>query len=116
MSQITLKPLDDGQKAVEIPLGKTTIGRGPLLGCSDKKVSRNHAVLEVTNKGEVYLTPILLVIAMNLVFSFLTINPMFFAAILSALKASTIAALVLPTISISSANASSFMHAINNDN
>lgn len=32
MSQITLKPLDDGQKAVEIPLGKTTIGRGPFLG------------------------------------------------------------------------------------
>ncbi|XP_055940852.1 aprataxin and PNK-like factor [Argiope bruennichi] len=57
MSQITLKPLDDGQKAVEIPLGKTTIGRGPFLGCIDKKVSRNHAVLEVTSKGEVYLTP-----------------------------------------------------------
>ncbi|GIY84597.1 aprataxin and PNK-like factor [Caerostris extrusa] len=57
MSQITLKPLDDGQKPVEIPLGKTTIGRGPLLGCSDKKVSRNHAVLEVTSKGEVFLTP-----------------------------------------------------------
>lgn len=32
MSQITLKPLDDGQSAVVIPLGKTTIGRGSLLG------------------------------------------------------------------------------------
>lgn len=32
MSRITLKPLDDGQKAVEIPVGKTTIGRGPFLG------------------------------------------------------------------------------------
>nr|XP_042912563.1 aprataxin and PNK-like factor [Parasteatoda tepidariorum] len=57
MALITLKPLDDGQKAVEIPKGKTVIGRGPLLGCSDKKVSRNHAVLEVTNKDEVFLTP-----------------------------------------------------------
>ncbi|XP_054711154.1 aprataxin and PNK-like factor [Uloborus diversus] len=57
MTKITLKPLDDGQKAVDIPVGKTTIGRGPFLGCTDKKVSRNHAVLEVTNKGEVFLTP-----------------------------------------------------------
>lgn len=32
MAIITLKPLDDGQKAVEIPVGKTTIGRGPFLG------------------------------------------------------------------------------------
>lgn len=57
MAKITLKPLDDGQKSVDIPVGKTTIGRGPFLGCGDKKVSRNHAVLEVTEKGEVFLTP-----------------------------------------------------------
>ncbi|KAL1428078.1 hypothetical protein MTO96_016973 [Rhipicephalus appendiculatus] len=57
MRKILLKPVEGGQKSVELKIGKTIIGRGPLLECSDKKVSRNHAVLEVTEDGEVFLTP-----------------------------------------------------------
>ncbi|XP_065291163.1 aprataxin and PNK-like factor isoform X2 [Dermacentor albipictus] len=57
MKKIVLKPVEGGQKSVELKIGKTIIGRGPLLECSDKKVSRNHAVLEVTEDGEVFLTP-----------------------------------------------------------
>ncbi|XP_023244256.1 aprataxin and PNK-like factor [Centruroides sculpturatus] len=58
MARVVLKSLEGGPKAVVIPAGKTVIGRGPLLGCGDKKVSRKHAVLEVTESGDVYLTPI----------------------------------------------------------
>uniref|UniRef100_A0A131XGP4 Putative abc transporter f family member 4 n=1 Tax=Hyalomma excavatum TaxID=257692 RepID=A0A131XGP4_9ACAR len=57
MKKIVLRPVEGGQKSVELKIGKTIIGRGPLLECSDKKVSRNHAVLEVTEDGEVFLTP-----------------------------------------------------------
>lgn len=57
MKKVFLKPVEGGQKVVELKTGKTIIGRGPLLECSDKKVSRNHAVLEVTCDGEVILTP-----------------------------------------------------------
>jgi len=51
-----LKSLDDTNKEVELTVGKTTLGRGVLLNCSDKKVSRNHAFIEVTNDGEIHLT------------------------------------------------------------
>jgi len=47
---VHLKRLDgsDTQYQVVIPDGKTVIGRGPVLKCSDSKVSRNHAVIEVS--------------------------------------------------------------------
>lgn len=57
MKKVVLKPVEGPQKPVELKIGKTIIGRGPLLECSDKKVSRNHAILEVTADGEVILTP-----------------------------------------------------------
>lgn len=57
MKKVILRPVTGGQKVVELKIGKTTIGRGPLLECSDKKVSRNHAVLEVTEDGDVLITP-----------------------------------------------------------
>ncbi|XP_064483702.1 aprataxin and PNK-like factor [Ornithodoros turicata] len=57
MKKVTLRPVMGGQKVVELKTGKTIIGRGPLLECSDKKVSRNHAILEVLQDGEVLITP-----------------------------------------------------------
>ncbi|XP_051868908.1 aprataxin and PNK-like factor isoform X2 [Pristis pectinata] len=40
----------DGTGTVDLPAGLTTIGRGPLLGVSDKRVSRNHGLLEVLDE------------------------------------------------------------------
>ncbi|CAN7999884.1 unnamed protein product [Ixodes hexagonus] len=57
MKKVVLKPVEGPQKSVELKIGKTIIGRGPLLECFDKKVSRNHAILEVTADCEVILTP-----------------------------------------------------------
>jgi len=51
-----LKSLDDGHKEVELPVGKTVLGRGALLDCVDKKVSRNHATIELTDSGDILLT------------------------------------------------------------
>ncbi|XP_066496696.1 aprataxin and PNK-like factor isoform X2 [Tiliqua scincoides] len=39
--------LADGGCTVAVPLGETVIGRGPLLGITDKRVSRKHAILKV---------------------------------------------------------------------
>ncbi|XP_073528289.1 aprataxin and PNK-like factor [Phyllobates terribilis] len=39
----------DGSGSHVIPAGETVVGRGPLLGIADKRVSRNHAVLEVVD-------------------------------------------------------------------
>ncbi|XP_018495552.1 aprataxin and PNK-like factor [Galendromus occidentalis] len=57
MKLVTLQPVEGSQKSVEIKVGRTIIGRGPLLECADKKVSRNHAVIEVRESGDIYLTP-----------------------------------------------------------
>ncbi|KYO23705.1 aprataxin and PNK-like factor isoform B [Alligator mississippiensis] len=46
MSGFQLVPADGGCP-VTLPRGETVIGRGPLLGITDKRVSRKHAVLEV---------------------------------------------------------------------
>lgn len=40
-----LQPLS-GEAPVTVPPGETVLGRGPLFGISDKRVSRNHALLE----------------------------------------------------------------------
>ncbi|XP_054708747.1 aprataxin and PNK-like factor [Uloborus diversus] len=57
MPKLILKPFDDRLQTVIIPMGKTIIGRGPLLNCRDIRVSRNHASLEITNSGDIILTP-----------------------------------------------------------
>lgn len=43
---------------VTVPQGKTTIGRGPLMNCQDKRVSRGHAILEAGDSGELTITPV----------------------------------------------------------
>ncbi|XP_031417646.2 aprataxin and PNK-like factor isoform X2 [Clupea harengus] len=45
MPNFELKPLDGGS-LVHLPEGETVLGRGPLFGVNDKRVSRNHGVLE----------------------------------------------------------------------
>ncbi|KPM11652.1 hypothetical protein QR98_0102250 [Sarcoptes scabiei] len=54
--KIYLKTLSDESKNVEFAVGKHTLGRGPLLDCTDKKVSRTHASIEITKNGEVIIT------------------------------------------------------------
>ncbi|XP_075719220.1 aprataxin and PNK-like factor [Rhinoderma darwinii] len=39
----------DGNGSLPIPVGETVLGRGPLLGIADKRVSRSHAVLDVVD-------------------------------------------------------------------
>ncbi|XP_034368449.1 aprataxin and PNK-like factor isoform X2 [Arvicanthis niloticus] len=47
-SDFFLQPLDGGPR-VPVGPGQTVIGRGPLLGITDKRVSRRHAILEVVD-------------------------------------------------------------------
>ncbi|KAL7845518.1 hypothetical protein AOLI_G00237100 [Acnodon oligacanthus] len=46
----------DGGHPIDLPYGETVIGRGPFLGVSDKRVSRNHGVLENVD-GQLRLKP-----------------------------------------------------------
>ncbi|XP_067682017.1 aprataxin and PNK-like factor isoform X2 [Haliotis asinina] len=55
MSGIFLQSTEGGE-VIEVPLGKTVIGRGPFLQVTDKRVSRSHAELQVTDKT-LYITP-----------------------------------------------------------
>ncbi|XP_064411781.1 aprataxin and PNK-like factor isoform X2 [Latimeria chalumnae] len=48
MSDFKLQPLDGGISVI-VPPGKTVIGRGPFLSVTDKRVSRNHGILEVVD-------------------------------------------------------------------
>ncbi|KAH3845384.1 hypothetical protein DPMN_087663 [Dreissena polymorpha] len=57
MSAISIVKLDDSNtQPITIEEGKTVIGRGAFLQVTDKRVSRNHGVLEVSD-GKLYLTP-----------------------------------------------------------
>ncbi|XP_076847932.1 aprataxin and PNK-like factor isoform X2 [Brachyhypopomus gauderio] len=47
----------DGGDPLDLPYGNTVLGRGPFLAVSDKRVSRNHAVLE-NQDGQLRLKPI----------------------------------------------------------
>lgn len=58
MSGVELKPISgSGRTNILLPLGKTNIGRGSFFGIADKRVSRNHAILEVED-GKVKVMPI----------------------------------------------------------
>uniref|UniRef100_A0A8C2Q7Y2 Zgc:165656 n=1 Tax=Cyprinus carpio TaxID=7962 RepID=A0A8C2Q7Y2_CYPCA len=46
----------DGGCPIELPLGETVLGRGLFLGVNDKRVSRNHGILENQN-GQLRLKP-----------------------------------------------------------
>ncbi|XP_041108878.1 aprataxin and PNK-like factor [Polyodon spathula] len=46
MSAFQLEPVDGGS-LISLTDGETVVGRGPLLGVTDKRVSRNHSLLEV---------------------------------------------------------------------
>ncbi|KAK9981460.1 hypothetical protein ABG768_000991 [Culter alburnus] len=46
----------DGGSPIELPYGETVLGRGPFLGVNDKRVSRNHGILENQN-GQLRLKP-----------------------------------------------------------
>ncbi|XP_051558645.1 aprataxin and PNK-like factor isoform X3 [Myxocyprinus asiaticus] len=46
----------DGDSPIDLPYGETILGRGPFLGVSDKRVSRNHGILENQN-GQLRLKP-----------------------------------------------------------
>ncbi|TRY83038.1 hypothetical protein DNTS_004455 [Danionella cerebrum] len=46
----------DGGSPLELPFGETVLGRGAFLGVNDKRVSRNHAILENQN-GSLRLKP-----------------------------------------------------------
>ncbi|XP_062934927.1 aprataxin and PNK-like factor isoform X2 [Cynocephalus volans] len=51
-----LQPQDGGPPVALTP-GETVIGRGPLLGITDKRVSRRHAILEVVG-GQLRIKPV----------------------------------------------------------
>lgn len=46
MSAFQLEPVDGGS-LISLTDGEIVVGRGPLLGVTDKRVSRNHSLLEV---------------------------------------------------------------------
>ncbi|XP_068681989.1 aprataxin and PNK-like factor [Montipora foliosa] len=56
MASFLLRP-QDGGRDIEIPGGKTTIGRGPFLGVTDKRVSRCHAEIELSD-GKLTVLPL----------------------------------------------------------
>uniref|UniRef100_A0AAY4AM08 PNK FHA domain-containing protein n=1 Tax=Denticeps clupeoides TaxID=299321 RepID=A0AAY4AM08_9TELE len=45
MPGFELVPVDGGS-LVQLPVGETVVGRGPLFGVNDKRVSRHHGLLE----------------------------------------------------------------------
>lgn len=58
MSIIELIPLNKGQSIILDNTTVTTIGRTPNIGCSDNKISRNHAQLFIKSDGTVWIKSI----------------------------------------------------------
>ncbi|CAI9722062.1 aprataxin and PNK-like factor isoform X1 [Octopus vulgaris] len=56
MSGIVLRPIDGGESITVPTDSQTVIGRGNFLQVLDKRVSRNHGMLEVVD-GTLFLTP-----------------------------------------------------------
>ncbi|XP_023703611.1 aprataxin and PNK-like factor isoform X2 [Cryptotermes secundus] len=49
---------DESADEVNLALGEITLGRGPLLGCTDKRVSHQHARLKLSEEGDIILEAI----------------------------------------------------------
>ncbi|KDR22686.1 aprataxin and PNK-like factor isoform X3 [Zootermopsis nevadensis] len=58
MKNICLVRQDEKAGELNIALGEATIGRGPLIGCTDKRVSRQHARMKLSEEGDVILEAI----------------------------------------------------------
>ncbi|XP_060755038.1 aprataxin and PNK-like factor isoform X2 [Neoarius graeffei] len=60
MPSFELEQVDEGggrrEEPIDLPHGDSVIGRGPFLGVSDKRVSRNHGILENVD-GQLRLKP-----------------------------------------------------------
>ncbi|XP_077102172.1 aprataxin and PNK-like factor isoform X2 [Siphateles boraxobius] len=56
MPGFELEQVDGGGSPINLPDGETVLGRGPFLGVNDKRVSRNHGILENQN-GQLRLKP-----------------------------------------------------------
>ncbi|KAK2150047.1 hypothetical protein LSH36_427g08042 [Paralvinella palmiformis] len=57
MAVIQLHP-EHGGDPIDVPNDKITIGRGAFMKVTDKRVSRNHATLEINSNRELIITPI----------------------------------------------------------
>ncbi|PSN41341.1 hypothetical protein C0J52_20653 [Blattella germanica] len=55
MMYIRLVRTDEDAEEVNISLGEAVIGRGELLGCTDKRVSRKHCMITLSEDGKVIL-------------------------------------------------------------
>ncbi|XP_061087312.1 aprataxin and PNK-like factor isoform X2 [Conger conger] len=55
MSGFELESVDGGT-SIPLPEGETPLGRGPFLGVSDKRVSRHHGLLDITD-GQLRIKP-----------------------------------------------------------
>ncbi|CAM4755284.1 unnamed protein product [Rotaria magnacalcarata] len=58
MSTVELIPLDKGNRLILDDTTVITIGRTPNIGCTDKKISRNHAELNIKPNGTLWIKPI----------------------------------------------------------
>ncbi|CAF3417053.1 unnamed protein product [Rotaria socialis] len=58
MSTVELIPLDKGNRLILDDTTVTTIGRTANIGCTDKKISRNHAELNIKSDGTLWIKPI----------------------------------------------------------
>jgi hypothetical protein len=58
MSIVELIPLNKGHSITLDNTNVTTIGRTPNIGCSDNKISRNHAQLFIKSDGTVWIKSI----------------------------------------------------------
>ena len=58
MLVVELIPLNEGKRISLDPAVPLTIGRTPMIGCMDNRISRNHAQLHVKPDGTVWIKPV----------------------------------------------------------